>query len=95
MMRIAAALSVGAGVQSAPLEDLVIELPGLNAGDDDPIKTKTPHFSGFLNATEGCDSAKNGYCKIHYWLALAEGPHPETKPVVLWLNGVSGVQKAL
>ena len=72
---------------AAPLEDLVVSLPDLDP-DAPPLKLPTPHFSGFLDATKGCDTTRNGaYCKIHYWLALAEGPDPWTKPVVLWLNG--------
>jgi hypothetical protein len=72
---------------AAPLKDWVEELPGLDRGDP-PVRTPTPHFSGYLDATAGCDTDSNGkYCKLHYWLALAEGPNPETKPVVLWLNG--------
>jgi hypothetical protein len=80
-----------AGVRAAPLEDWVQELPGLDpAAGDPPIRTPTPHFSGYLDASKGCDLSKNGrYCKLHYWLALAEGPNPETKPVVLWLNGTT------
>ena len=31
-----------------------------------------PQFSGYLNASAGCDMNINGpICKIHYWLALA------------------------
>jgi hypothetical protein len=79
------------GVGAAPLEDWVQELPGLHPSrGDSPIRTPTPHFSGYLDATAGCDKSENGgYCKLHYWLALAEGPNPENKPVVLWLNGTT------
>ncbi|CAD7959503.1 unnamed protein product [Amoebophrya sp. A120] len=33
----------------------------------------TKQYSGFLDATKGCDTEKNGrYCRLHYWLALSE-----------------------
>ena len=67
-------------VQAAPLEDLVEYLP-------DYGQPPTPQFSGYLDGTAGCDTSVNGdFCKIHYWLALAED-NPLEKPVVLWLNG--------
>lgn len=50
---------------AAPLNDLIIELP-------DYGRPPTPHFSGYLDASAGCDTDINGpICKIHYWLALA------------------------
>jgi Serine carboxypeptidase len=56
----------GVVVQAAPLEDLVADLPGYG-------RPPTPHFSGYLDATAGCNTKVNGeYCKLHYWLALAE-----------------------
>ena len=49
---------------AAPLEDLVLSLPEYG-------RPPTPHFSGYLNATAGCDTSVNGpYCGLHYWLAL-------------------------
>ena len=52
-------------VHAAPLNDLIIELPGYG-------RPPTPQFSGYLNASAGCDIDLNGpICKIHYWLALA------------------------
>lgn len=68
---------------SAPLEDLVESLPDFGP-------PPTSQFSGYLDGTAGCDTAANGdFCKIHYWLALAE-ENPLEKPVVLWLNGGPG-----
>mmetsp|Transcript_27957 Transcript_27957/g.31408 ORF Transcript_27957/g.31408 Transcript_27957/m.31408 type:complete len:726 (+) Transcript_27957:93-2270(+) len=53
-------------IHAAPLHDLIIELPGYG-------RPPTPHFSGYLDASDGCDTAVNGpICKIHYWLALAD-----------------------
>ena len=52
-------------VNAAPLNDLIIELPGYG-------RPPTPQFSGYLDASAGCDVTINGpICKIHYWLALA------------------------
>ena len=52
-------------VHAAPLNDLIIELPGYG-------RPPTPQFSGYLDASAGCDIDLNGpICKIHYWLALA------------------------
>jgi hypothetical protein len=52
-------------VDAAPLNDLILELPGYG-------RPPTPQFSGYLDASAGCDINLNGpICKIHYWLALA------------------------
>jgi hypothetical protein len=52
-------------VAAAPLNDLITELPGYG-------RPPTPQFSGYLDASAGCDVNINGpICKIHYWLALA------------------------
>lgn len=72
-----------------PTEDLVDELPSYG-------KTPTPHYSGYLDASKGCDIFTNGpICKIHYWLAFAEGEDALSKPVVLWLNGGPGSSSIL
>ena len=66
LLLLTAGTTVLPSVQSAPLNDLIVELPGYG-------KTPTPQFSGYLNGIKGCDVTKNGpICKIHYWLALAE-----------------------
>ena len=72
----------------APLEDLVEHLPDFGP-------PPTAQFSGYLDGTAGCDTASNGdFCKVHYWLALAE-EDPLDKPVVLWLNGGPGSSSIL
>ena len=74
--------------QSSWLDDLIDELPGFG-------RPPTPHFSGYLDASEGCDLETNGpICRLHYWLALAE-TNPNTSPVVLWLNGGPGSSSLL
>jgi len=73
---------------SAPLDDLVESLP-------DYGRPPTPFFSGYLDGTDGCDTDVNGeYCKLHYWLALAE-EDPMQAPTVLWLNGGPGSSSIL
>lgn len=71
-----------ARVQAVPFDDLIESLPGYGV-------PSTPHYSGYLDATAGCDTSVNGYCKLHYWMSLATGDW-QTKPVVLWLNGGPG-----
>jgi len=66
-------------IQAAPLDDLVTHLP-------DYGPPSTTHFSGYLDATAGCDTEADGsFCKIHYWSAMAEVEDPMSAPVVLWL----------
>jgi cathepsin A (carboxypeptidase C) len=73
---------------TAWIEDLIEQLPDFG-------KTPTPHFSGFLDGAEGCDTETNGpICQIHYWLALAE-QNASTAPIVLWLNGGPGSSSLL
>ena len=78
---------------AAPLKDLIDELPGYG-------RPPTPHFSGYLDASEGCDTKVNGpVCKIHYWLAMADDGssrnNNEIRPTVLWLNGGPGSSSLL
>jgi carboxypeptidase C (cathepsin A) len=81
-------LSAFALAASAPLADLVETLPMYG-------RPPTPQFSGFLDASGGCDTKTNGpVCKLHYWLALAESD-PLDAPVVLWLNGGPGSSSIL
>jgi hypothetical protein len=64
-------------VFAAPKEDFVENLPGFG-------KPPTPHYSGYLDGTDGCDTKTNGaFCKLHYWYAEAEEGAAD-KPVVLW-----------
>ena len=81
-------VSADIGSGSGWLDDLIDELPGYG-------RPPTPHFSGFLDASAGCDVATNGpVCQLHYWLALAE-KDPSKAPVVLWLNGGPGSSSIL
>lgn len=74
--------------QTAPLGDLVEYLPDFG-------RPSTPHSSGYLDATDGCDTEANGeFCKLHYWFALAE-EDPMNAPTVLWLNGGPGSSSIL
>jgi cathepsin A (carboxypeptidase C) len=76
-------------LDAAPLEDLIEHLPGYG-------RPPTPQFSGFLDATAGCDTSVNGkFCKIHYWLNLADTENPLKAPVVLWSNGGPGSSSVL
>lgn len=75
-------------VGSAPLEDIVETLP-------DYGRLPTTQFSGFLNASAGCNVTANGNCYLHYWMALAEAENPMEKPVVLWFNGGPGSSSIL
>ncbi|XP_072412937.1 lysosomal protective protein isoform X2 [Chiloscyllium punctatum] len=62
-------------IESAPAKDEINYLPGL---------AKQPSFrqySGYLNVSENIH--------LHYWFVESQG-HPESDPVVLWLNGGPG-----
>eukprot|EP00979_Chaetoceros_neogracilis_P018661 scaffold10961_cov256-Chaetoceros_neogracile.AAC.1 len=82
-------LSQGHGATgSAWIDDLIEELPDFG-------RTPTPHFSGYLDGSEGCDIETNGpVCQVHYWLALAE-QNASSAPIVLWLNGGPGSSSLL
>ena len=81
---------------SAPLEDLIQHVPGYG-------RPPTAQFSGFLNATDGCNTKVNGQCYLHYWLAMADTSDVEEDetssksppPVILWLNGGPGSSSIL
>eukprot|EP00392_Amoebophrya_sp_AT5.2_P009990 g10021.t1 len=76
-------------VFAAPEADRIASLPGYGP-------PPTAQYSGFLDATDGCDTEKNGkYCRLHYWFATSENNVARHKPaekipVVLWLNGGPG-----
>jgi serine carboxypeptidase-like clade 1 len=75
-------------VSGAPAGDKIESLPLFGP-------PPTPHYSGYLDATDGCDTEVNGdYCKVHYWFAAAE-KDADTAPVVLWLNGGPGSSSIL
>lgn len=83
-----AALGFSGSVKALSSVDLIDSLPLYGS-------TPTPHYSGYLDGTDGCDLQANGECKLHYWLALAEGDEPLEKPTVLWLNGGPGSSSLL
>mmetsp|Transcript_23257 Transcript_23257/g.35210 ORF Transcript_23257/g.35210 Transcript_23257/m.35210 type:complete len:544 (-) Transcript_23257:9-1640(-) len=73
--------------EGAPKADFVSELPLFGT-------PPTPQYSGYLNATDGCDTESNGeFCLIHYWLATSKAG--KDAPVVLWLNGGPGSSSIL
>eukprot|EP00565_Helicotheca_tamesis_P007320 CAMPEP_0185724954 /NCGR_PEP_ID=MMETSP1171-20130828/1303_1 /TAXON_ID=374046 /ORGANISM="Helicotheca tamensis, Strain CCMP826" /LENGTH=602 /DNA_ID=CAMNT_0028392933 /DNA_START=39 /DNA_END=1847 /DNA_ORIENTATION=+ len=82
------AINIDTKLSNAWIDDLIEELP-------DYGRTKTPHFSGYLNGADGCNVSVNGpLCQIHYWFALADHD-AASAPVVLWLNGGPGSSSLL
>ena len=65
-------------VEGAPLQDLMATVPHYG-------RPPTPHFSGYLDASQhdGCDLATNGpICQLHYMLALAAEEEDEDAATV-------------
>ena len=69
---------------AAPEADAVVSYPGFGP-------PPTPHYSGYLDASAGCDTDKNGpECQLHYMLAMAEdvdSTRDEAAPTIVWFNG--------
>lgn len=85
---LAVGLNLLALVSGAPAEDKINSLPLFGP-------PPTPQYSGYLDATDGCNTDVNGdYCKIHYWFAAAE-KDAANAPVVLWFNGGPGSSSIL
>lgn len=63
------------GLNAAPAEDEVTQLPGWSG----PLPS--PHYSGYLASSETK--------KLHYYLVASEGD-PAVDPVTLWFNGGPG-----
>jgi len=83
LLSLAVGLSLLQSVAAVPAADKIESLP-------DYGPPPTDQYSGYLDATAGCDTEANGnYCKLHYWFATAE-TNAATAPVVLWLNGGPG-----
>jgi len=72
---------------AAPEADEVVSYPGFGA-------PPTKHYSGYLDASDGCDTEKNGpECQLHYMLAMAEEVDADSDtvaPTVVWFNGGPG-----
>ncbi len=79
---------------AAPEADEVVSYPGFG-----PPPTK--HYSGYLDASDGCDTKKNGpECQLHYIIAMAEeagvdsdsksGEEDVAAPTLVWFNGGPG-----
>lgn len=81
---------------AAPAEDEVTSYPDFGP-------PPTPHYSGYLDVSDACDTKKNGPdCQLHYMLALAEvddaaaddvdasSDDEVTTPTVVWFNGGPG-----
>ena len=75
---------------AAPAADEVKSYPGFGV-------PPTPHYSGYLDASDGCNTKKNGpECQLHYILAMADADEAdvdsseEVAPTVVWFNGGPG-----
>lgn len=60
-------------VATSPDEHLVTSLPGL---PDNAFPTK--HYAGHVPVTDGFE---------FYWLFESSDPNPDSRPLVIWLNG--------
>jgi serine carboxypeptidase-like clade I len=64
-------------VDALPYRDEILSLPLYHHR---PLPS--PQFSGYLNGTDGCDTAVNGPdCYIHYWFCLAENEKEKEEEV--------------
>ena len=71
-------------VEGAPLQDLIATVTHYG-------RPPTPHFSGYLDASQhdGCDLATNGpICQLHYMLALAAEDEDEDAATTTTAAGV-------
>ena len=77
MLSLAVLCTVSILARSQHFEDRVSDLPELN------FKTNYEQFSGYLDLSNGHH--------LHYWMTTADNNiYPNSKPVVLWLNGGPG-----
>jgi len=68
----------------APAEDSILSLPLYGP-------PPTPQFSGYLDASAGCDVVANGpSCRIHYWFAAAETNEAEDADTSRVLHATEG-----
>ncbi|CAD7954169.1 unnamed protein product [Amoebophrya sp. A25] len=74
--------------------DAVPYLPGFGT-------PPSQHFSGFLDATAGCDTDSNGpFCKLHYWFAtkedvVVERDHVSEKDAAVVKEDSAGVEQVI